>query len=346
MFAMTSYCSYFVVLTVAACAGDDHEKTPPHAAPVPIDIPGGNGGIGFDDLQFSVSLGRVLVPAGRTGVLALVDPATNAIETIPGFSAREKAEGGHGFGTTSATEGAGFLFAIDRTAMKLDVVDPKAKKIVADAPLGGGPDYVRFVLPTRELWVTEPDAESIEIFALPNAEDGKPPVPHAVATIKVPGGPESLVIDGTRGRAYTHLWKGGTVSIDLKERKIIATWKNGCDGSRGIALDEARGFLFVGCAEGRAAVLDVVHDGKELSNLTAGDGVDIIDYDSVKRHLYFPGGNTATMAILGVSETGELSLLATVPTAKGSHCVTTDKKGHAFVGDPKAGRILAITDVW
>ena len=41
-----------------------------------IEIPGGSAGIGFDDLRFAPASGRVLVPAGRTGVLALVDPAT------------------------------------------------------------------------------------------------------------------------------------------------------------------------------------------------------------------------------------------------------------------------------
>jgi hypothetical protein len=60
-----------------------------------------------------------------------------------------------------------------------------------------------------------------------------------------------------RERAFTHLWNGKTLAIDLRKRKIVERWSNGCMGSRGIALDENRGFLFAGCDEGRLSVLDV-----------------------------------------------------------------------------------------
>src|SRR5262249_21402525 len=93
------------------------------AAPSAIAIPGGDRGIGFDDLRFSRRLGRVLVPAGRTGNLCLVDPDTGAVQTIAGFGKAEGFAGGHGDGTTSVDEGAGLLFAIDRTAKQVVVAD-------------------------------------------------------------------------------------------------------------------------------------------------------------------------------------------------------------------------------
>ena len=71
-----------------------------------------------------------------------------------------------------------------------------------------------------------------------------------------------------------------------------------------------------------------------------GDGVDIIDYDAGSRRLFLPGGKSATMAIFDVSADGKLSLLRTVPTAEGSHCVAAAPKGTAFVCDPKKGRLL------
>src|SRR6185295_3421600 len=104
--------------------------------------------------------------------------------------------------------------------------------------LAASPDYVRWVAPTGEVWVTEPDAEQIEVFTAP--PDGTS-APKQAALVKVKGGPESLVIDPTRGRAYTHLWKSATVAVDLRSRAIVATWPNSCEGSRGIALDERRG---------------------------------------------------------------------------------------------------------
>jgi DNA-binding beta-propeller fold protein YncE len=306
-----------------------------------IQLPDGEGGIGFDDLRYSQKLGRVLVPAGRTGKLDLIEPASEKIEVISGFSEQEKFGGGHGEGTTSVDEGGDFLFAIDRTTKELVVVDPNAKTILARARLSGSPDYVRFVAPTHEVWVTEPDAESIEVFSLPS--DGHQP-PRSETTIAVKGGPESFVVDVTRGRAYTHLWESTTLAIDLKSRAIVARWPNGCAGSRGIALDEQRGFLFVGCAEGKAIVLDVAHDGKELSSADVGSGIDIIDYDPRSGHLFFPAASSGTFSILQVGNTGMLTLLSTFPIPKGCHSVVTDGNGRAFVGDPRSGQVLVIRD--
>ena len=309
-------------------------------APTPIALPGGAGGVGFDELRFSRALGKVLVPAGRTGSLDLVDPATGAVEAIGGFAEAAAARGGHGDGTTSADEGAGLLFAIDRTRMTVDVIDPAARAIVGSARVQAGPDYVRFVAATRELWVTEPDAETIEIFALP---EGERPAPERRGAIAVAGGPESLVIDGRRGRAYTHLWSGRTVAIDLASRAIVATWSNGCEGSRGIALDAERGWLFTGCREGRATVLDVT-DGRLLSSAPTGVGVDIIDYDPARGHLYVPASQSATLTILGVSAAGELSVLGTAPVSQGAQGVATDGAGRVFVGDPLAGQLVVVID--
>jgi len=306
-----------------------------------VPIPGGEGGIGFDDLRYSGRLGRVLVPAGRTGTLCLVDPESGSVDRIAGFAEAEGFSGGHGDGTTSVDEGQGLLFAIDRTSKRVDIVDPAARAIVASAPLAADPDYVRFVASTRELWVTEPGAEQIEVFDL-----GPSPrtTPRSAGVIAVPGGPESLVVDETRHRAYTHLWEGATLAIDLHARTTVSRWTNGCSGSRGIALDEPRGFLFVGCAEGQAVVLDVAHDGKELSRAATGKGVDIIDYDPERGHLYVPGAKSATLTILGVSVAGQLSVLGAFPAVQGAHCATTDGKGRVFVGDPGHGRLLVVAD--
>jgi hypothetical protein len=234
-----------VLLTfLVACATQAVKPSATAPSGVPIALPDGPGGIGFDDLGFARDLHKVLVPAGRTGNLVLIDPVTHELTTVSGFSRSEASGGGgHGDGTTSADEGAGLLFAIDRDARQLDVIDPAARSIVASATLAGGPDYVRFVAPTHEVWVTEPSAKQIEVFALP-AEGA--PTPKRVATIRFPDGPESLVIDASRKRAYTHEWGGTSHAVDLSTRAIVGTWKNTCSGSRGIALDAARGVVLVG----------------------------------------------------------------------------------------------------
>src|SRR5262249_24614670 len=221
------------------------------------------------------------------------------------------------------------------------VLDPATRTALARADLASGPDYVRWVAPTGEIWVTQPDKDRIEIFSLPASG---PPVPAHKEFIAVPGGPESLVIDAARTRAYTHLWKSTTLAIDLKTRAVAARWPNHCAGSRGIALDAERGLLFAGCAEGKAVVLDLQHDGAVRDTLSAGAGVDIIDYTPRLGHLCLPGGKSETMAILGVSRAGKLSLLASVKTAPAAHCVVADDHHQAWVCDPGHGRLLLFDD--
>jgi hypothetical protein len=307
-----------------------------------VALPGARGGIGFDDLRFAPPpLRRVIAPAGGTGRIDLVDPDSLAVTPIEGFSVSNDAyAGGHDFGVTSADYAHALVFATDRTSKQVHVVEPSSRHIVSSAPLAASPDYVRWVEPTHEIWVTEPDKEKIEIFSL---MAGAPIVKHA-AEMPVKGGPESLVVDATRGRAYTHTWKGATLAVDLAKRAVVATWPNGCEGSRGIALDEKRGLVFVGCAEGKAVVLDAAHDGKVLGSATCGAGVDVIDYAPGIAHLYVPGAKSATMAIFSVSAAGALALLGTVPTARGAHCVTADDRARAFVCDPSGAQLLVVRD--
>lgn len=307
-----------------------------------VPLPGGASGIGFDDLIFAPGLRKVIAPGGATGNLVLIDPSSLALTVIGGFSPSQgQYKSGHDDGTTSADEGRGLLFAIDRTAMRLDVVDPVVKAIVASASLGASPDYVRWVETTNEIWISEPDSEQIEVFSIP---PGNKPTPSHIANIPIKGGPESLVIDPTRKRAFTHLWNGSSIAIDVTTRSVVSTWGNGCNGSRGIAIDVAKGFLFVGCSEGKAVVLDVEHDGKQLASVSVGSGVDVISYSPSLGHLYLPGSSSATMAILAVSSTGSLSVLGTVPTASGAHCVVADDRGQAWVCDPNHGQLMVFKD--
>ena len=68
----------------------------------PHPFPGGSQGIGFDDLGFVPMLRKVMVPGGGTGKLALIDPDSQNIEIIDGFSERAGYSGGHGEGITSS----------------------------------------------------------------------------------------------------------------------------------------------------------------------------------------------------------------------------------------------------
>lgn len=295
---------------------------------VAIDLPQGKPGIGFDDLQYSPRLKKVLAPGGRSGKLDLIDPATGAVTSIGGFSTDKSFDGGHDFGITSVADTGSALAVTDRSSGELVLIEND--KITTRAKLASGPDYVRWVPATKELWVTEPEAEQIEVFSAA----GK-----ALATIAVKGGPESLVIAG--GTAYTHLWKGETVEIDVTKRAVTKTYKNGCSGSRGIAVDEKNEIVFAGCADG---TLTSMKGGKVIAKVKPIDGQDIIAWSPSKRHLYLSGSKSADMAVVKVADDGKFSVLGKKDGAKGGHCVTTDDAGHAYVCDPAGGRLIVNAD--
>jgi DNA-binding beta-propeller fold protein YncE len=324
-----------VVAGICACSGGP--------AGTSIAMPGGESGIGFDDLRFSGTLGKVLAPAGRTGDLDLVDPTSSAVTRISGFSSRSSYGGGHDDGPTSVDEGRGFLFVTDRTAQEIAVVDPKASAIVSRAALGAHPDYIRYVAATDELWVSEPSAGQIEIFAL---SSGSPPMVSQSGAVPVDNGPESLVIDNHRARAFTHRWQRSTVAIDVKTRAVVGDWPNGCAASRGIAVDEDRGFLFAACWEGTVTVLDTAHDGKRLSTIARGSGFDVIGYAPQLGHLYLTGSSCECLVVIGVSAAGSLSLLGRLPAAASSHCAVADDQRQAWVCDPDGGRLWRVSDPW
>src|SRR5205823_2224100 len=109
---------------VAAC-------TPPSIA-----LPDGKPGIGFDDLQYSARLHRVLAPAGRSGNLVLVDPDSHAVTAIGGFSTGTQFDANsHDFGATAVTDTGSLLAVTDRTALTLSLVDVAAAGEVASIAL-------------------------------------------------------------------------------------------------------------------------------------------------------------------------------------------------------------------
>lgn len=310
------------------------------AEPVAIPIPGGEGGIGFDDLVFSAPLHRFIVPGGRTGTVFLLDPATRQLEPVGALSKLPAWSGGHGQGVTSADARAGTLFAADRSAKRLFAFPLGGTGRVAEAPLEGGPDYVRWVEPTQEVWVTEPGRKSIEIFRF---DAGPAAALVHTGRIDVVDGPESLVIDPTHGRAFTSTWHDRTLAISLRDRTVVGRWSNGCKGARGLAADPERGFALVGCEEGGVTVVDTGH-GRVAGRATTGAGVDVIAYDPVSRRVYVPAADAARLEVFEVGRDGALKALWQARTAPEAHCVASDGAGHVLVCDPRGGRVLLFQD--
>ncbi len=309
------------------------------SSPATIAIPGGEHGIGFDDMVYSEALRRFIIPAGQTGSLVLISPDSSKLTVISHVSTGAAGRTDRDKGVTSASDGLGYVFAGDRSAAEVVIIDPRTNRVAARQKLAATPDYVRYVNALRELWVTEPDAEQIQIFQV-HTDD----TPHLELedNIHIAGGPESLVIDDRSRVAYTNLWSDKTLAIGLVGHRVISRWPNTCAQSRGLAMAPRLGLLFVGCKEGKVISMDPADNGTILSSAATGKGVDIIAFDASTHRLYAPGAGSATVAILNVAPSGRLEPLSTVKTAAGAHCVVSDGNGTVYVCDPRHGRLLVI----
>ncbi|MGH7436175.1 MAG: YncE family protein, partial [Polyangiaceae bacterium] len=225
--------------------------------------------------------------------------------------------------------------------LSVRVIDSTTKAMVARATLAADPDYVRWVASSGEIWVTEPGT-GLEVLSVSSSG-----VPTHAATVAVSGGPEGIAVDDTRHRVYTDSFLGQTFAVDIPTRAVVETWPNGCSPlSLGVALDEARGFVFVACSGGSVVVLDAAHGGTKLGQLTVKGDLDILSFSSKLNHLYVPGGTSAELSVVGVSAAGVPTLLGTAPTAQGSKEVTADDEGNAWVADQGGGRLLRIKDTF
>lgn len=314
------------------------------AAPRQIALPGGESGVGMDYLACDRATGRVWVPAGNTGSVDVLEHLGDKITRITGFPTAEMERNGKKrvVGPSAATLGEGVMYIGSRGDSSICAVDTTTLQRGACVILESMPDGLAFVSSTKEVWATTPRDKSITILDVSN-----PSAPKVKAKLSLEGEPEGYAVDDARGIFYTNLEdKDRTLVIDIKARKVTATWKPQCgeDGPKGLALDHARRFLLVACPD-HVLALDAAHDGQLLSKLDTGDGVDNIDYLEPRHELFVGAGKAAKLTIAGLDLAGVLSSIAVIPTLAGARNAVVDAEGNAYLTDSAGGRILAIAAV-
>lgn len=297
-----------------------------------VALPGVTGGVLLDDLHFAASARRIVIAPGGSRRIDRVDVDAVAATSFDGFGA----------GTASVDEANGLLFAVDRQARQLDVVDAASGKIVATTALGSAPDYVRYNAISNEVWVTEPIDRRIEMLKF--AAPGSPALVSA-GFIAIGDGPEGLAFDVSRKRAFVHHYKAEIGVIDVDKRAQFASWPTECASSHGIpAVDEARGLVFAGCRDTSKVTVLSSNDGKVLGRFELGGGVSVLAYSSTLGHAYLRGDPGAPIAVLGVDAAGATTLLGKLTAAEQGHVMAADDRGYLWAADPRAGKLLRFKD--
>src|SRR6266545_5046394 len=125
-------------------------------------------------------------------------------------------------------------------------------------------------------------------------------------------------------------------AIDVRTHNVVAKWNPGSSDLQGLALDNARRFLFVACGD-HVVGLDAGHDGKVLDSIKTGPGLDNIDYSPDQKLLYAAASQVATLTVADVEDYGKFHLKTTVPTVTGARGVVAGKGETAYLIDPTEG---------
>ena len=336
-----------IVSFVAGCAGSN--KAPTTAANAPSSMVRGIAlpdapadGVFMDYLAYDRAHHRVWVPAGNTGKVDVLEVPSGDVAHIDGFATKEMERHGKKrlVGPSSATVGDGVVYVGNRGDSTVCAVDAQSLAKGACVTIDSMPDGLAYVASAKEVWVTTPRDKSINIIdvSLPGTLTIK-------QKISFEGEPEGYAVDDARGIFYTNLEdKDRTLSIDIKKKQIVKTWMPSCgeDGPKGLALDHAANFLFVACAD-KVEVLDAGHDGKLLSMLATGDGVDNIDYVEARHELFAGAGRAAKLTVASVDAQGKLTAAAVVPTSNGARNPVATDDGTAYLTDSPEGKILVVS---
>jgi DNA-binding beta-propeller fold protein YncE len=196
---------------------------------------------------------------------------------------------------------------------------------------------VVYVASAKEVWVTTPRTQTIEVL-----DASKPAALKPKASIKLEGDPEGYAVDASRGLFFTNLEdKNKTVVIDIATHKPKATWTPDCgsDGPRGIAAEVAHGFVFVACTD-HIDILDGAHDGAQLGKVDTGPGVDNIDWIESSRRLFAAAGRAAKATVAQIDDKGGATVVASSPSTDGARNGVADATGNLYVADPVNARLL------
>jgi DNA-binding beta-propeller fold protein YncE len=327
-------------------AGSGKSEPPPPAEATgqvtAIPLPGAPAdGLFLDYLAADRGRHRIWVPAGGTGNTVVIDTKTDELRRVENFPTTEVERRGQKrkIGPTAATVGDGYVYVGDRADSSVCAVDAATLERGDCVTLPSGLDGMAFVGKKKEVWVSMPRENSIAVLDV-----SAPKTPKLSGTIKLEGGPEGYAVDDGRGFFYTNLEdKDRTLRIDVSTRKVTATWLPECgeDGPRGLAIEPTGRFLMVACTD-HVEVLDAGKDGKVLSKLDTGKGVDNLDYLPAKRSLYVAAGGAATLTVAHLDEKGMLRSIASIPTASGARNAVVAEDGTAYVVDGREGKILVV----
>jgi hypothetical protein len=271
---------------------------------------GGDGSM--DYLTVDAQTHRLFVPRG-THTMVIDSGSGKVLGDIPG---QKNAHGvaivpslGRGFITDGGGEGAIVIFDLKTYAVLGTLATvPDSDGIIYDAALG------------RILAVSGDKGVLMSFKPDIDPKSGKIDPP-----IELGGAPEFLASDGT-GKIYINLEDKDVVAeVDLQAKKVIARWPVTPGGHPvGMALDKKTHRLFIGCRKPQKMIVMSTEDGKVLSALPIGAGVDATLFEAGQA---FASCRDGSLVVTG-EKSGKFEVEQIVKTPLGAKTMGIDPTTH------------------
>jgi DNA-binding beta-propeller fold protein YncE len=274
---------------------------------------GGDGG--FDYVYADDAGRRLYIPrTGQTGARITVfnlDTLESA-GTIANANARGAAvdpKSGHGFGSSKPVV----------------MWDTKTLATIKSIDVDGGPDGILFDPFNARVYVFSHRAPNATVI---NAADGS-----IAGTIDLGGAPEQAVTDGN-GHIYVDIEdKDNIAVVDAKTMTVTAHYDlaGKCGGPGGLAFDVKNHVLFAACHEPQVMVILSAVDGKIITSLPIGNGVDgaVFNPDTMEA---FSSQRDGTLTVIKENSPTSFVVEQTVQTMLSAKTLTLDgKTGHILL---------------
>lgn len=291
------------------------------------------GGTGGFDYVFADSEGRRLyVPrSGQDGRVDVFD-----LETLKKAGSIPDAKGVHG-ATVDPKSGHGFS-----SSNPVIMWDTKTLQTIKTIQVQGSPDGIMFEPATERVYVLSHRAPNVTVI---DPKDGA-----IVGTIDLGGAPEQGASDGN-GHVYIDLEDKSKVAVvDAKAMKKTGEYDLGGKGGTpaGLSMDAKNHILFVCCRNPATCVIMNAEDGKIITSLPIGNGVDAAEFNPATMEA-FSSQRDGTLTVIKESSPTEFAVEQTVQTKTGAKTSTLDSKTNqiyliaaetapAPAGDAQGGR--------
>lgn len=265
------------------------------------------GGAGGFDYVFADSSSRKLfIPRGNRVTVYNLD-------TLASEGVIDNTRGVHGV-AVDPQSGHGFA-----SSNPVVMFNTSSLATIKTIEVQGNPDGIFFEPATHRIYVLSHRAPNVSVL---DAKDGS-----IVGTIDLGGAPEQGVSDG-EGHVYIDIEnKNNVAAVDANNMKVTAHYDLGENGGgpAGLALDAKNHILFACCRNPQNMVILNAMDGKVITTLPIGQGVDAAEFNPNTMEA-FSSHRDGTLAIVKENSPTSFEVEQTLKTMVGAKTSSLDEK--------------------